>query len=176
MSNGDLFYACGIALAASAVVLSFIGLRSEKFPGRAFPLVVLWFAILVGCSTTFAVLHAKDEEKHEEPALQKANEQAVQEEGQQQPVESGQAEAPAPVIGPGEELFTGACASCHTLAAAGATGTVGPDLDTLQPDAQTVEVAIRIGGTGAGVMPPGLYSGKQAEEVAAYVAAVAGQG
>jgi cytochrome c2 len=31
----------------------------------------------------------------------------------------------------GEEVFkTNSCASCHTLAAAGATGTVGPNLDT----------------------------------------------
>ena len=63
MSNGNLFFIFGIALAVSAVVVSLLGLRSEKFPGRAFPLVILWFAILVGGATTFAVLHAKDEEK-----------------------------------------------------------------------------------------------------------------
>ena len=63
MSNGDLFYVFGIALAVSAVLVSLLGLRSEKFPGRAFPLVILWFAVLVGGATTFAVLHAKDEDK-----------------------------------------------------------------------------------------------------------------
>ena len=38
----------------------------------------------------------------------------------------------------GKALFTGAagCGSCHTLAAAGTTGTVGPDLDSLAGDAQ----------------------------------------
>jgi cytochrome c oxidase subunit 2 len=38
----------------------------------------------------------------------------------------------------GKVLFTGAagCGSCHTLAAAGTTGTVGPDLDSLAGDAQ----------------------------------------
>ncbi|MGH3075347.1 MAG: c-type cytochrome [Gaiellales bacterium] len=38
----------------------------------------------------------------------------------------------------GKVLFTGSagCGSCHTLAAAGTTGTVGPDLDSLAADAQ----------------------------------------
>ena len=38
----------------------------------------------------------------------------------------------------GKALFTGAagCGSCHTLAAAGTTGTVGPNLDSLAGDAQ----------------------------------------
>jgi plastocyanin len=63
MSNETLFFVCGIALAVSAVLVSFVGLKVKSFPGKAFPLVVLWFAILVGSATTFAVLHAKDEEK-----------------------------------------------------------------------------------------------------------------
>jgi plastocyanin len=62
MSNGDLFYICGIALAVSAVAISFLGLRVKSFPGKAAPLVVLWFAVLVGASATFSVLHAQDEE------------------------------------------------------------------------------------------------------------------
>ncbi len=63
MSNETLFFICGIALALSAVLVSIAGLKAKDFPGRAFPAVVLWFAILVGATTTFAVLHAKDEEK-----------------------------------------------------------------------------------------------------------------
>jgi plastocyanin len=63
MSNETLFYICGIALAVSAVVVSFAGLRFKRFPGRFFPVVVLWFAVLIGSATTFAVLHAKDEDK-----------------------------------------------------------------------------------------------------------------
>ena len=38
MSNGDLFYVCGIALAVSAVLVSFVGLRSRASrakPGRS---------------------------------------------------------------------------------------------------------------------------------------------
>jgi plastocyanin len=72
MSNETLFYICGIALAASAVVVSLLGLRIKDFPGRAFPMVVLWFVALIGCSTTFAVLHAKDEEKAKAAELEQA--------------------------------------------------------------------------------------------------------
>ena len=80
MSNGDLFFAFGIALAVSAVVLSFVGLRSAKFPGKAFPLAILWFALLVGCATTFAVLHAQDEEAHRAAELSAANREVAEEE------------------------------------------------------------------------------------------------
>jgi hypothetical protein len=76
MDNETLFYACGIVLAISAVVVSFLGLRVEKFPGRAGPLVAIWFVALVFGSTTFAVLHAQDEHAHEEPALERATEEA----------------------------------------------------------------------------------------------------
>jgi uncharacterized membrane protein YecN with MAPEG domain len=82
MSNGDLFYVCGIALAASAVLVSFIGLRLKDFPGRAAPLVALWFVMLVGASTTFAVLHAKDEQAEKKAELTKAAEEAESEESQ----------------------------------------------------------------------------------------------
>jgi plastocyanin len=63
MHNETLFYIFGIGLAISAVVVSFLGLKVKNFPGKAFPVVILWFAIFVGGATTFAVLHAKDEEK-----------------------------------------------------------------------------------------------------------------
>jgi plastocyanin len=73
MSNETLFYICGIALAVSAVLFSFIGLKVKSFPGRAFPVVVLWFAVLIGGATTFAVLHAQDEEKAKAAETEKAN-------------------------------------------------------------------------------------------------------
>lgn len=87
MSNETLFYVCGIALAVSAVVTSLIGLRVKSFPGKAAPLVALWFVALIGASTTFAVLHAQDEEKAEAAELSKANEEVEREEGE--PTEGG---------------------------------------------------------------------------------------
>lgn len=74
MDNETLFYVCGIALAVSAVVISFIGLKAKGFPGRAFPVVILWFALLVGGATTYSVLHAQDEQHHKEAELEHAGE------------------------------------------------------------------------------------------------------
>jgi plastocyanin len=93
MSNGDLFYICGIALAVSAVLVSFLGLRVKSFPGKAAPLVALWFVTLVGAATTFSVLHAKDEETAKAAELTKAGEEISEEE--ESPVEGG-AEKAAP--------------------------------------------------------------------------------
>ena len=80
MSNETLFYICGVGLAVSAVVTSLIGLRVKYFPGKAAPLVALWFVILVGASATFAVLHAQDEEKADAAELSKADEEVEAEE------------------------------------------------------------------------------------------------
>ena len=72
MSNETIFFVLGPLLAVSAVTVSIAGLRIKGFPGRAAPLVFLWFAILVGGTTTFAVLHAKDEQKDKQAELIKA--------------------------------------------------------------------------------------------------------
>jgi plastocyanin len=113
MDNGNLFFVFGIALAVSAVVISLFGLRSEKFPGRAFPLVILWFTILVGGATTFAVLHGKDEQKSKEPELLKAGKEIELEESGApravQPTQGGgqapaQETSPAKAKGPGGTL------------------------------------------------------------------------
>ncbi len=85
----------------------------------------------------------------------------------------------APTAAPGSAaagavLFSQTCSACHTLAAAGASGTVGPNLDQLKPSDATVLHALKIGGTGDGRMPANLYSGVQAQAIAKYVSSVAG--
>ena len=82
MDNSTLFYICGGALAASAAIVSVIGLRVERFPGRAAPIVALWFIALIGCTTTFGVLNSQDEEQHREAELQKGSEEVEKEEGE----------------------------------------------------------------------------------------------
>ncbi len=59
-----LFYVFGGALVLSALVLSAIGLRSEGFPASRIVLagIVAYFAALVGATSTFAVLNARDEQ------------------------------------------------------------------------------------------------------------------
>jgi len=76
----------------------------------------------------------------------------------------------------GKTLFIANCKSCHTLAAVQAHGVTGPNLDELGGvDKQRVLNAIKNGGTGQKRMPKGLLTGEDAEYVAGYVAAVAGQ-
>lgn len=75
----------------------------------------------------------------------------------------------------GRELFGRTCQQCHTLAASNAVGRVGPNLDLLRPPKALVLDAIKNGrARGVGTMPAGLYSGEDAQDVAAYVATVAG--
>jgi plastocyanin len=111
MSNETLFFICGIGLAVSAVLFSIVGLKVKDFPGKAFPLVVLWFAILVGGATTFAVLHAKDEEEAKASELQKAGKefeaQGNDSAGAKAPSKEGGEAKPAPAAaakGPGGTL------------------------------------------------------------------------
>jgi cytochrome c6 len=72
------------------------------------------------------------------------------------------------------ELAQPSCSLCHTLKAAGATGTIGPSLDELQPDKARVADTVR---TGIGPMPPfaDKLTPEQIEAVAAYVSSVAGK-
>jgi mono/diheme cytochrome c family protein len=76
----------------------------------------------------------------------------------------------------GRELFGLRCANCHTLAAANAIASVGPNLDQLRPNKELVLDAIENGRSrGNGQMAPGLYTGQDAEDVANFVAKAVGQ-
>jgi mono/diheme cytochrome c family protein len=69
----------------------------------------------------------------------------------------------------GKAVFaSGGCGSCHTLAAANATGTVGPNLDALKPDYRAVTAQVTNGGAN---MPAfkGTLSTQQIADVAAFV-------
>ncbi|MBS1676926.1 MAG: c-type cytochrome [Actinobacteria bacterium] len=68
-----LFFICGGVLAASAVIVSFVGLKSDNFPGKWMPLIVVWFAAFAVGAGTFAVLHGKDESKDHDKEYAKAS-------------------------------------------------------------------------------------------------------
>jgi mono/diheme cytochrome c family protein len=76
----------------------------------------------------------------------------------------------------GKAVFTGSagCAGCHTLSDANATGTVGPNLDDLEPSFDAVQQQVINGG---GAMPPfkDTLTPQQIDDVAAYVSSVAGK-
>jgi len=91
----------------------------------------------------------------------------------------------------GKELFTASCGSCHTLADAGTTGTIGPNLDDafaesrrnglgestfVQVVRDQIAYSIETTSTGAPGMPQNLVTGQDAIDVSTYVASVAGTG
>lgn len=63
---------------------------------------------------------------------------------------------------------TAGCTGCHTLAAAHATGTVGPNLDQLKPDYRAVTAQVTNGGAAMPAFKSSLSTQKIAD-VAAYV-------
>jgi mono/diheme cytochrome c family protein len=76
----------------------------------------------------------------------------------------------------GRDLFGRRCAQCHTLKAANAIAEIGPNLDTLRPPKGLVLDAIKNGrARGAGQMAANLYTGTDADDVAAFVAKAVGQ-
>lgn len=103
--------------------------------------------------TTGATTEAETEAAETEPAETEAPETA-----------GGQGDAAA-----GAEVFASAgCTACHTLSAAGATGTVGPNLDDAKPPFELVVERVT---NGAGAMPSfsSQLDEQQIQDVAAYV-------
>lgn len=187
-----VFYIVGIALAVSAVLVSFIGLRSEKFPGKLSLVVILIFGVGAIGAGTFAVLYSKEHAEHREHELEKANEEIEKEQGSG-PYEEEEAENPSGEAEPEEEggesgsgmmgdaeaggqVFVSAgCASCHTFEAAGSTGTTGPNLsESLAPDdsKEAIEEMIVdpekevVSGYSPGIMPQTFGESLSEEELA----------
>lgn len=191
MDNETLFYLCGGVLAVSAIVVTFLGLKSEKFPGRALPLVVVWFAVFVVGATTFAVRFSAEEAEHKAHELELANERIEAAEGdsgdpadvgseESAPEEGSQEEEPVGEVegedeeagggdpAAGKTIFADNCAGCHGEDGLGGPG--GPDLTTM-PLAQTEEGAIQQVTNGGGGMPPfgEQLSEEEISDVAAFV-------
>lgn len=87
---------------------------------------------------------------------------------------NGAAGGDAALIASGKKVFESAgCTGCHTLADAGATGSIGPNLDQAMPDAALVTDRVT---HGKGAMPSfqGQLSAEEIAAVAAYVSSAAG--
>lgn len=164
----------GLALAAAAFVVFALVCAMvvprlwPNFPGAHMGWFVTACVVLtVGMLLTIAFV-AKESEGGQEAAETQATE-----------TEPPPAEPPPPPpaaggsTAVGEAVFAENCASCHTLAAAGTTGTVGPNLDESKPPEALVVDRVT---NGKGIMPPfaGSLSQEEIAEVAKYVSAVAG--
>jgi len=88
--------------------------------------------------------------------------------------QGGSATPPSALGTDGKTIFAAECASCHTLAAAQATGTIGPNLDQLKPTEARVKHQVEVGGS---VMPAfkGKLTAAQIAAVAKFVASSAGK-
>jgi mono/diheme cytochrome c family protein len=85
----------------------------------------------------------------------------------------------------GAEVFHQRCAGCHSLDVAGAQGSAeiankreykdGPNFDQRKEEYEQVLYAIRNGGVSSGPMPQNIVVGKEAEEVARFVAENSGK-
>jgi mono/diheme cytochrome c family protein len=75
----------------------------------------------------------------------------------------------------GRDLFGQRCRNCHTLKAANATASVGPNLDAPPRNKALVLDAIQKGrAQGNGNMPEAIFEGEEAEAVAEFVAVASG--
>lgn len=102
--------------------------------------------------------------------------------------EGGEGAAPVDVAaedGDAAKLFDNNCGTCHTLAAAGTDGIVGPNLDEIlttggsntadQYESVYGRVLLAVGCGLEGRMPKGILVGEEAKDVSAFVAAYAAQ-
>ena len=139
--------------------------RYPNFPGRHIGWYVaagvLFFVAMISAVLVFGV-----EKKEAEPAGEVTTAAATTNAGATTtaPPAAAQGDPAA-----GKAVFASAgCKSCHTLKAAGATGTVGPNLDQLKPPYDAIVHQVEVGG---GPMPAfkGSLSAKQIQDVSAFV-------
>ncbi len=152
------FYVIGGSLTVLALIISFIGMKSEKFPTDAqLRIGIGLFAAVVVVTAVFAVRASQEEalhREHEENIEASAEEEQATLEGQDE--ENGVGSSGTPLAddeqAPGDRdevdpdevegatgqgdpaqgliVFTDqGCGSCHSLEAADATGQIGPNLD-----------------------------------------------
>lgn len=81
----------------------------------------------------------------------------------------------------GAEIFSERCGGCHTISAAGTTGskpkgeinskdrTNGPNFDQRKESYEDVLTAIRQGGFSGAIMPGNIVTGQDAEDVAVFL-------
>ncbi len=132
--------------------------------------------VVAGCGGSSSSSEATTTEETEpETGGGAAEEEAEPEEPAEEEAETGGAEAggESAAVAAGKTVFTANCGTCHTLKEAGTSGTVGPNLDELEPAMATVEHQVETGGGG---MPAfkGQLSAEEITDVATYVSTVAG--
>jgi cytochrome c6 len=149
--------------------------RDPDYPGRRLRLFVAVAVLLTVAMLTSMAVFAKESDEEGAPSAEPGTSEpapgTTQGGGETTAPPSEQQGDPAA----GKEVFASAgCTGCHTLADAGATGTVGPNLDDAKPPHDLVVDRVT---NGKGPMPSfkGQLSEEQIQNVAAYVSSVAGK-
>jgi mono/diheme cytochrome c family protein len=200
MEDQTIFYILGIGLTALALIVSFLGLRMEKFPPSRGALLggIAVFALIVGGTTTYAWISAEEEQQHRNEEIAAGELPSPAEVMEEMAAGAAEAEAEGGGGAPADETegaggTEGAsvdaaaifdeqgCAGCHALEAAGSTGAIGPDLDvTLKgTDAAFIEEsivdpeAVVSEGFPGGVMPDNFAELLTPEELDALVQYIA---
>ena len=163
----------GLAVLAGAFIVfallsSFVlPRRNPDFPGKRLGLyIVVASLFFLGLMAGVVFLATEQEEAHGAEAAETTQ---GTETGEEPATTEAAPGTPAGDPDAGEAVFASAgCGGCHTLEAAGATGTVGPNLDEAKPEQALVIDRVT---HGKSVMPSfaGQLSEKQIQDVAAYV-------
>lgn len=162
---------------AFALVCALVIPRSRPgFPGRQLGIFIMICALLFAAQFT-AVLVLAEVGGADEPAKEAASPGETT--PTPAPTETTAAEttgseaAGDPVAGKAVFIGSAGCSGCHTLADAGATGTIGPNLDAIKPSSEQVVAQVTAGGGGMPAFGDTLTE-QQIQDVAAYVSSVAG--
>jgi cytochrome c6 len=181
-----LVLAAGIFIVFAIASSFLLPRRNPDYPGNrlgafiAFTLVL--FVALIGAMVVFAGESEEEEAGGEAESTQPAGSATETTGTETEPTETaattetggGETGEETPAGGEsdaaaGEEVFAAnGCGSCHALEEAGASGSIGPNLDESQP---SFELAVDRVTNGAGAMPAfgDSLSEEQIRDVAAYV-------
>jgi mono/diheme cytochrome c family protein len=159
----------GVLFIAFACVSSFVlPRRNPNFPGKNMPVYVAISVLFFVAMLSAVLIFGRESKKAEAaPATTTTASTTTAPASTTPTTTSGGSAAGDPVAG--KAVFTSAgCSGCHTLKAANATGTVGPNLDQLKPALATIIHQVNVGG---GPMPAfkGRLTPVQIADVAAFV-------
>jgi mono/diheme cytochrome c family protein len=172
-----LLIVAGVFIAWAVITAIWIPKRNPDFPATLTAFLLVSALLLVAqLGAVYWVTSTQEVEKEATSAETTPGETTPAETAPAEttPGTTPEAGADADVVAGKEVFMTAGCAGCHTLADAGSTGNVGPNLDDAKPSAALVITRVT---NGKGPMPPfkGQLSDQQIKDVAAYVSSVAGK-
>ena len=174
ITNGGkigLGVAAGLLIVFALLSSFYFPRRNPDFPGNRLGAFVALSALLFAVTMAGVWIFAAEEEEagHGAEAAETHETETGESPGTGTTTDGG--EQPEGDAAAGEAVFASAgCGSCHVLDAAGASGSVGPNLDETKPDAELVVDRVT---NGSGAMPAfkGQLDEEQIGDVAAYVVA-----